>query len=245
VLEFVLMIAAHVAGIGALILLGAGLGGYLDLHLSASTALGWDAALSLLFFAQHSGMVRRPVKAWMARWLPSRDLGALYALASGAVLAAVVILWQRVGVFRPLHGPLHWAGLAIASVAMVLFVWGLASLRSVDFFGARPILARRRGVAEPPAAQLVVRGPYRWVRHPLYLATLLLIWSPMVFSADRLLFDLLWSCWIVIGTYLEELDLRVELGEPYAAYCRRVPMLLPWRRPARHARLAGTHRPLL
>jgi len=34
-------------------------------------ALAWDAFLSLLFFAQHSGMVRRPFRARLARVLPS------------------------------------------------------------------------------------------------------------------------------------------------------------------------------
>ena len=34
---------------------------------------------------------------------------------------------------------------------------------------------------------MVVRGPYRWVRHPLYLTTLLMIWSYPDLTADRLL----------------------------------------------------------
>jgi len=77
-----------------------------------------------------------------------------------------------------------------------------------------------------------VRGAYRWVRHPLYLGVLLLLWAPLDLGLDRLLAATLWTAWIVAGTVLEERDLVAELGEPYRAYQRAVPMLLPWRRPA-------------
>jgi len=78
-----------------------------------------------------------------------------------------------------------------------------------------------------------VRGPYRWVRHPLYLFTLMMIWSYPGLTADRLLFNILWSGWVIIGSVLEERDLAAEFGQPYRDYQRTVPMLVPYRlRPA-------------
>ena len=80
----------------------------------------------------------------------------------------------------------------------------------------------------------VVRGPYRWVRHPFYFFSLLLIWSCPDLSLDRLLHNILWSTWIVVGSVLEERDLVADFGEPYRDYQRKVPMLIPWRfRPVR------------
>ncbi len=55
---------------------------------SLASVLGWDAALSLLFFLQHSGMVRRPFRAWLARLVDRRYHGAIYGIASGLALAA-------------------------------------------------------------------------------------------------------------------------------------------------------------
>ena len=78
---------------------------------------------------------------------------------------------------------------------------------------------------------MVVRGPYRWVRHPLYSATLLMIWSYPVLTADRLLFNVLFTIWILVGTMLEERDLVADYGEDYQNYQRRVPMLIPYRKP--------------
>lgn len=60
---------------------------------------------------------------------------------------------------------------------------------------------------------------------------LVLIWSTPNLTADRLLFNLLWSIWIVFGARLEEKDLVAEFGESYRYYQETVPMLLPWRGP--------------
>jgi protein-S-isoprenylcysteine O-methyltransferase Ste14 len=48
---------------------------------------------------------------------------------------------------------------------------------------------------------------------------------------DRLLFNVLWTLWVVLGTYLEEKDLVAEFGEKYRHYQKTVPMLFPWRFP--------------
>lgn len=47
--------------------------------------------------------------------------------------------------------------------------------------------------------------------------------------SDRLLFNVLWTSWIVLGSYPEERNLVAEFGERYQAYQQTVPMLLPWR----------------
>jgi len=74
---------------------------------------------------------------------------------------------------------------------------------------------------------ITVAGPYRWVRHPLYLFMILMIWSCPDLTADRLLFNLLWTVWVAIGSYFEERDLIIEFGDVYREYQKRVPMLIP------------------
>jgi methanethiol S-methyltransferase len=51
-------------------------------------------------------------------------------------------------------------------------------------------------------------------------------------TADRLLFNVLWTGWIWIGAILEERDLVREFGDVYQRYQKAVPMLVPWRGPA-------------
>ena len=194
-----------------------------------TTVLLWDAALSMLFFLQHSGMIRKPFRAWLARLIDPRYHAAIYGIASGVALAAVVLLWQPSQTLFTLTG---WArrlaqGLSIA--AFGFFVWGARSLRPFDPLGLAPLVAHLRNKPDRTPV-FVARGPYRWVRHPLYLAVLVLIWSCPDMTMDRLLFVLLWTGWILLGARLEEADLLAEFGDAYRAYCREVPMMIPWPR---------------
>jgi len=110
-------------------------------------ALAWDAGLSLLFFGQHSTMVRRPFRARLARVIPERYGGLVYAIASGVALLLVVVLWQRVDtpVYR-LEGASRWIAVALSGLAAALFVYsGYAVRRTIDIFGLRPIRAHLRG----------------------------------------------------------------------------------------------------
>src|SRR5512138_2076481 len=67
---------------------------FIPMGLSPTTALWWNGFLSLLFFAQHSIMVRRPVRSRLASIIPTRYDGAFYAITSGVVLALVAALLQ-------------------------------------------------------------------------------------------------------------------------------------------------------
>jgi methanethiol S-methyltransferase len=193
-----------------------------------TTVLLWDAALSMLFFLQHSGMIRKPFRAWLARFIDPRYRAAIYGVASGIALAAVVLLWQPSRApFLTLTGLTRHLSQGLSIAAFGFFVWGARSQRPFDPLGLAPLVAHLRDKPER-APTFVASGPYRWVRHPLYLAVLVLIWSCPDMTMDRLLFQLLWSAWIVLGARLEEADLVAELGDTYRAYRREVPMLIPW-----------------
>ena len=187
----------------------------------------WDGALSMLFFVQHSGMIRRNVRARMAAVIAPVYQPAIYAIASGVVLVMIVLLWQpsEVRLFT-LTGPSRHVASGLSVAALGLFVWGLLSLRSFDPLGIALLAGHLRAKPARPCG-FTIRGAYRFVRHPLYLAVIVLLWSCPDVTADRLLFDVLWTAWIVVGTVLEEEDLVAEVGDEYRAYRRSVPMLIP------------------
>ena len=103
-----------------------------------ATVLVFDLCLSMAFFVQHSGMIRRAFRAWLGRYVPEYCHGAIYSIASGMCLYAVICFWQvsdqnigsadglpRLG----LHA-LFFAGLA--GIA-----WSNLATRSLDIWHAK------------------------------------------------------------------------------------------------------------
>src|SRR5512136_829621 len=117
-----------------------------DVHLDESGVLWLDAGLSLLFFTQHSGMIRKPFRRWLARFVPEEYTAAIYAIVSGIVLLLVILLWQKSThtIIAP-SGLFRWVLRAIFLFSLLGFYWGIKALRFFDPFGLRPILNRLRG----------------------------------------------------------------------------------------------------
>lgn len=232
ILSYFLLVLAYILGCTSLgwfgVFLWAGPRPIADLKLAPPIALTLDALLSILFFLQHSGMIRRSFRARFTAVILDCYYSVVYAIASGVVLLLVAVLWQpsHVGVLS-LDAPLRWLVRGAFLAAMAGMVWGFGSLRFFDPIGSGPLLAQLRGTLVP-ATPLTIRGPYRWVRHPIYAFFLLMIWASPDVTADRLLFNVLWTIWMVVATWLEERDLAGEFGEPYTKYQRSVPMLVPW-----------------
>lgn len=206
---------------------------FFDLGLSPAGALVWDAFLSAIYFLQHSGMVRRSFRGRLRAFVPEPFHGMVFTVASAFALLLCLALWQRVGEpIDRLDGFPTWLMRALFLLALIGFAWGIRALGSFDTFGIRPAVAYLRSGRTRPSP-FVVRGPYRWVRHPLYFFTLVLFWSCPAITLDRLLFNGFWTVWVVLGTFLEERDLVLQFGNSYVQYQRQVPMIFPWRIPAR------------
>ena len=197
------------------------------LNLSAPQILSFDALLAMAFFVQHSGMIRRSFRARLAALLPAHYQPAFYAIVSGVMLILLPLLWQPTPLgLLTLRGPLRWLVRGAFLAAMAGMDRGFGSLRHFDPLGAGPLLAHLQ--AKPaPEMPLIIRGAYRWVRYPIYASFLSMVWGSPNVTVDRLLFNILWSVWMVVGTRFEERDLVAEFGGAYRKYQRSVPMLLP------------------
>ncbi len=198
----------------------------LNLHLAETGVLWFDAGLSLLFFIQHSGMVRKPFRRWLGRVIPEEYAGVVYAIVSGIILTLVILLWQTTPTVITTSGLVRWVFRAAFLLPLLGFYWGVKALRFFDPFGLAPLFNLLRGT-NPTPLPLTVAGPYRWVRHPLYLFMIVMFWCYPDLTRDRLLFNVLWTVWIVIGSHLEEIDLVAEFGDAYREYQKRAPMLVP------------------
>lgn len=166
-------------------------------------------------------------------------LAALFVLALWCIFISigylVTILFQlpeKLG----LSFAVRVMGLLASLSGLSLFVWLIEYREPVDVLISsyatftkmlmRVPLEERLGRREP----LVVKGPYRYVRHPLYAGVLLSasglwLWfdnTPLLFTT--LLF-LVWFNFVV--TPFEEKELCVIFGEDYERYKRRVSKMIP------------------
>lgn len=203
----------------------------IDLRLSERNALLVDAFLSVVFFLQHSTLVRLGVRHRFAKLIPEEYYSAFYGLTSGICLLSVLIFWQKSPtIIARADGIVYWILRGSFLICLAGFFWGNKSLGSFDALGAKRLM---RYISNRPGKQqqIMAKGPYRWVRHPLYLFLIVIIWSCPVLTLDRLIFNITWTFWIIIGTYLEDRDLHREFGSQYFEYSSRVPMLIPYRIP--------------
>jgi protein-S-isoprenylcysteine O-methyltransferase Ste14 len=69
---------------------------------------------------------------------------------------------------------------------------------------------------------LQIAGPYRWVRHPLYLGWILLVFGTAHMTGDRLAFAVISTAYLLIAIPWEERSLRQAFGPAYADYQRAV-----------------------
>lgn len=231
--SYLVLTATATLGVVSMLLFGLFLTGRsftaVDLGYEPLGILGWDMLLCVAFFLQHSVMIRAGFRRKLTAIVPRRFLGIFYTAASGVALLALVLLWQNTGnAAWSLQGISRWTARGFFGLSLAGLLWGYLALRSVDLFGMRPILAPV-DTADPPRAPFTVRGPYRFVRHPLYFFVLILIWSCPDVTTDRLLLNVLFTVWMVVGTILEERDLVLEFNDSYPDYQRQVPMLIPWK----------------
>lgn len=190
-----------------------------------------DAGLLGLFAVQHSVMARRWFKQRWVRFVPPPIERSTYVLLSS--LALMLVFWQ----WRPLGG-LVWsiADPAGRAVLFSLFGFGWALvlvstflINHFDLFGLRQVWLFLRG--EPyTALPFGTPGPYRLVRHPLYVGWFFAFWMTPVMTYTHLLFAVATTAYILVAIQFEERDLVREHGSAYEEYRRRVPMLIPFTR---------------
>ena len=202
----------------------------IDLQLSERNALLIDALLSILFFLQHSTLVRPGVRHRFSKFIPEEYYGAFYGFTSGICLLFVLMSWQKSPtIIISADGIVYWILRGLFFICLAGFFWGNKSLGSFDMLGVKRLIRHISSNRPSKQQQIMAKGPYRWVRHPLYLFLIVIIWSCPVLTLDRLIFNIMWTFWIVIGTYLEDRDLHREFGSQYLEYSSRVPMLIPYR----------------
>jgi protein-S-isoprenylcysteine O-methyltransferase Ste14 len=150
------------------------------------------------------------------------------AVAYATLFAALVLVFlparvlSRSGVIAPeTIGLRQIAGIIVVAVGAALAVWCVLTFVFVG-----------RGTPAPfdPPRRLVVEGPYRFVRNPMYSAAGLALGGVALFYQSWVLLayvGLFWFATHLIVYWYEEPTLRRTFGKEYETYCGRVPRWWP------------------
>jgi len=109
----------------------------------------------------------------------------------------------------------------------VVIVWAFLSYDSLEFMGIRQILEFRGNMNFTHSKTITKKGLLGIVRHPMYLATIVFMWSLNSTWVDILVHFVL-TLYIFIGIRLEERKLVKQLGSAYIEYQNDVPSLIPF-----------------
>ncbi|WP_288071158.1 isoprenylcysteine carboxylmethyltransferase family protein [Hydrotalea sp.] len=188
----------------------------------------WILMIAWLLFATIHSLTaslqfKRIMQKCMRQWFPYyRLLYALFALFSMSgilyyqfhIPAKPIALHQYIRyTFGMLMGV---AGLVLMSITIRKYFFYLSG---IDVFWKKK-----------KEAHLDTTGIHQFVRHPLYLGTLLFVWAWFLFSplVTNLITCIMISLYIWIGMYFEEKKLVQEFGAEYISYQQRVPMIIPF-----------------
>jgi protein-S-isoprenylcysteine O-methyltransferase Ste14 len=174
-----------------------------------------DIGLVALFGLQHSLMARPRFKDWWTRIVPHGLERSTYVIAASAAGFVMLVFWQ------PIPFVIWQVDGTLAAIFWVLFAAGwlllLASTISFDIFellGIRQSFAWANG--DPPRAPtLKTGGPYRLMRHPMYVGVLLGLWMTPLMTAGHALIAASFTIYILIARRYEERDLRRRFGARY------------------------------
>ncbi len=116
---------------------------------------------------------------------------------------------------------LSWSPVVIAGqlLAVLLAVWARRS------FGAAQFSIH----AEPAAGSLLSTGPYQFVRHPMYAAALLLIWTSIGghLSLINVIIGVVVTTVIIVRIAAEEKFLQISYPD-YGSYASKTRRIIPF-----------------
>lgn len=182
---------------------------------SSARDAAFNVTLFTIFALHHSIMARTGAKTWINRLIPPALERSLYVWIASLLFLAVCWLWRPLpGVVWQMPGPglslyaVQAFGVALTiAAARIVGVWELAGVKQPD--NTAPI-------------EFTAHGPFAIVRHPIYLAWVLMVFATPVMTTSRLMFAVISTVYLTAAIPFEEASLVEAHGEKYRAYQREI-----------------------
>lgn len=179
----------------------------------------------IVYYILHSVLAATSVKTFFKeKYGLTRYYRLIYSLLVTILLA--FILWYQYSFLSPLlwNIPL----LKLPAILLLIIPGGLIVFISIKKYFV--LLSGIRAVYEKaPVHELKIMGIHRYVRHPLYTGTIMVVWGfYFIFPyLNNLIAVILLTLYVIVGIRFEEKKLIMEFGTHYLDYMKRVPALIP------------------
>lgn len=184
-------------------------------HGSAVRDAVTNVILFTVFALHHSIMARTGAKTWITRIVPADLERSVYVWMASLLFLAVCLMWQPLpGIIWQARGP----GLVLYGVQLVGAALTLAAARVVGVWELAGVTQR-----DPSTPiEFTADGPFRIVRHPIYLGWVLMVFATPAMTTSRLLFAVVSTLYLIAAIPIEEQSLVDAFGDKYRAYQRQM-----------------------
>lgn len=188
-------------------------------HSGAWPAVLQNVLMFAVFAAHHSVLARQGTKRSLRRIVPPHLERSGYIGGAAILFALTLSFWQPVpGLAWRLTGPWFVVSEVLCLTGLAIIVISVSSLDLLAYLGLRQGL----GLVAGPPETLKMDGPYRVVRHPVYLGWILLVWSLPVMTGTRLTFAAISTIYILLVMPHEESSFTRAYGKQYNQYANQV-----------------------
>ena len=181
-----------------------------------------DCILSIGFALPHSLLLAPPIQKRMKSWIPSGLVGCVHCSVTCVTLLWMFQSWS-------LHPTVLWRATGFVEMAILCGFYGswVALFYSLVITG----MGYQTGLTQwwywmrrqrPPQRVFIESGPYRWMRHPIYMSFLGLIWLTPTMTLDHALLTAMWTAYIYAGSYAKDQRMLRFVGAEYREYASRV-----------------------
>lgn len=182
-----------------------------------------DLCLATIFAITHSLMLAPWLRRRLGKWVPTPFYDSLFCVVTCLSLLLLFFQWRT--------SPLNlWSLSGWSAFCIHLCFYGswIALLYSLALTG----LGYQNGWTpfyywlkneKPPRREFVTHGAYKYLRHPVYLSFLGLIWFTPRMSLDHAILTAVWSIYIFVGSIFKDQRLSRFIGPLYQKYSEKVP----------------------
>ena len=176
-----------------------------------------DIGLFSVFALHHSLLARPGIKRRVVRVIPPEVERSAYVWVASLLAIAMCVLWRPLpGVVYRVDGWWRVPFWTLQAIGAVMTVHAARVINPLELAGIEQASGRRSN------GSIQIVGPFRIVRHPIYLGWMLMVFLAPLMTVNRLLFAVISSAYLILAIPWEERSLVAGHGDPYREYQRAV-----------------------